>query len=290
MLITGFTIIKNAVKFDYPVVASIQSVLPLVNEMIVCIGDCEDDTEGLIRSINSPKIKIHHSVWDPALKQGGQVLAVETNKAFDLVPASADWALYIQADEVIHEQYHAGILAAAEKYKDDQQVEGLLFEYTHFYGSYDYVGDSRKWYKNEIRIIRNDKRIRSYRDAQGFRKEGRKLNVKRTGAKVYHYGWVRHPHAQSEKLATFYTFWDGPNAPKRSVEETEMFDYLNNADSLVKFTGTHPAVMQKRIAGKNWNLEVKPGKKKMSAKDRLLWQIEKWTGKRLFDYKNYRVI
>lgn len=290
MTITGFTIIKNAVKFDYPVVESIKSVLPLVNEMIVLAGDSEDETEALIRSIGSPKIKIYHSVWDPALKEGGQILAVETNKAFDLVPASADWALYIQADEVIHEQYHAGILAAAEKYKDDSRVEGLLFGYTHFYGSFDYVGDSRKWYQNEIRIIRNDKRIRSYRDAQGFKKEGRKLKVKRSGAQVYHYGWVRHPHAQSEKLATFYTYWDGPNAPKRSVEENEMFDYLNNADSLEKFTGTHPAVMQKRIAEKNWQLEVTPGRKKMSFKDRLLYRIEKWTGKRLFDYRNYKII
>jgi hypothetical protein len=290
MLISGFTIIKNAVKFDYPVVESITSILPLVDEMIVLVGNGEDDTEELIRSINSPKIKIHHSVWDPALKKGGEVLAAETNKAFDLVPASAHWALYIQADEVMHEQYYDAIRAAAEKYKDDSRVEGLLFGYTHFYGSYDYVGDSRKWYKNEIRIIRNDKAIRSYRDAQGFRKEGRKLAVKKTGAQVFHYGWVRHPHAQVEKLAAFYTLWDGPEAQKRSVAENEMFDYLNNADSLKKFTATHPGVMQKRIAEKNWQLEIGPEKKKLSLKDRLLYWIEKWTGRRLFDYRNYRII
>ena len=290
MCITGFTIIKNAVKYDYPAVASIKSVLPLVNEMIVLVGDCDDDTEALIRSINSPKIKIHHSVWDPQLKKGGEVLAAETNKAFDLVPETGTWALYIQADEVIHEQYHETILAAAEKYKNDQRVEGLLFEYTHFYGSYDYVGDSRRWYKNEIRMVRNDKRIRSYRDAQGFRKEGRKLQVKRTGAKVYHYGWVRHPHAQLEKLANFYTYWDGPEAQKRSVEENELFDYLNNADSLQKFTGTHPEVMLQRIAEKNWHMEPGRQRRKMSFKDHLLYRIEKWTGKRLFDYKNYRIV
>jgi hypothetical protein len=290
MFITGFTIIKNAVTFDYPVVASITSVLPLVNEMIVLIGDGEDETEALIRAINSPKIKIHHSVWDDSLKKGGAVLAAETNKAFDLVPASADWALYIQADEVIHEQYHDVIRAAAEKYKNDTRVEGLLFGYTHFYGSYDYVGDSRKWYKNEVRIIRNNKKIRSYRDAQGFRIEDRKLNVKKTGAQVYHYGWVRHPHAQSQKLATFYTYWDGPDAAKRSVEENEMFDYLSHADSLEKFAGSHPEVMKTRILEKNWNLEVSLRKKKLSFKDRILYRVEKWTGKRLFDYKNYRII
>jgi hypothetical protein len=291
MKIAGFTIVKNAVEYDYPVVESIRSILPVVDEMIVSIGDCTDGTEALIRSIGSPKIKIVHSFWDPALKEGGRVLAAETNKAFAQVPTDADWAFYIQADEVIHEQYHEAILAAARQYKDDKRVDGLLFTYKHFYGSYDYTGDSRKWYGHEIRMVRNDpQNIQSFRDAQGFRKNGGKLRVKKINAQVYHYGWVRHPNAQLKKLANFYTYWDGAEAHKRTVEENDLFDYLNNADSLARFTGTHPQVMHERIAQKNWALPVNPAKKKFSFKDRLLYRIEKLTGKRLFDYKNYRII
>lgn len=193
MKISGFTIIKNAVINDYPIVEAIQSILPVVDEMIVSIGDSEDATEQLIQSINSPKIKIVHSVWDPSIRKGGKILAVETDKAFQHISPDTDWAFYIQGDEVMPEQYQQAVRAAAEKYKDDKRVDGLLFKYLHFYGSYDYVGDSRKWYDHEIRIIRNDKTITAYRDAQGFRRNGKKINVKLIDAYIYHYGWVKTP-------------------------------------------------------------------------------------------------
>jgi len=121
MKISGFIIIKNAVKNDYPVTEAIRSVLPIVDEMIVSIGDSEDDTLSLIQSIASDKIRIVHSVWDPALRKGGQVLAVETDKAFQHISPDADWAFYIQADEVVHEKYHPVILEAAKKYKDQKE-------------------------------------------------------------------------------------------------------------------------------------------------------------------------
>src|SRR6478609_8763907 len=105
MKISGFTIIRNAVSNDYPIVEAITSILPVVDEMIVLVGDSEDATEDLIRNINSNKIKIHHSIWDNSLRKGGEVLAVETDKAFQLIDPESDWAFYIQGDEVVHEKY-----------------------------------------------------------------------------------------------------------------------------------------------------------------------------------------
>ena len=173
MRVAGFLFIRNAVKYDYPVKEALLSLLPLCDEVIVSIGNSEDDTEQLIRSLDSPKIRIHHTVWDDTLLEGGRVLAEETNKAFDQVSAGADWCIYLQGDEVIHEDDYGTIRENMAYYKDDPMVEGFLFKYHHFYGSYDYLGDSRRWYSHEIRVIRNDKQIRSYRDAQGFRKNGR---------------------------------------------------------------------------------------------------------------------
>jgi hypothetical protein len=288
MTIVGFTIIKNAVKFDYPFTESIRSILPLVDKFIVLIGDGDDNTEAVVRAIGSEKIEIHHSVWDAQVKEGGSVLAIETNKAFDLVPPDADWAFYLQADEVIHEQYLNTIRAAALKYKDDKRVEGLLFKYLHFYGTYNYVGDTRRWYNREIRLIRNDKSIRSYRDAQGFRKNGEKLSVKLIDAYVYHYGWVRHPHEQKKKLESFYTLWNGTGYKAPEVKEEDLFDYFKDVDSVEPFKGTHPAVMHERIAHKNWELNFDPSRKNFSLKDKILYWIEKKTGKRLFAYRNYK--
>lgn len=289
MRVSGFTIVRNAIKFDYPIVEAIASILPVCDEVVVAVGNSEDDTLGLIRSINSPKIKIIETIWDDSLREGGRVLADETNKAFNAISPGSDWAFYIQGDEVIHEQYLPAIRAAMEKYKDDASVEGLLFNYTHFYGSYDYVGDSRRWYRKEIRIVRNDKSISSYKDAQGFRKNGRKLNVKPVDAQVYHYGWVKPPEAQQAKQQSFHRMWHDDEWMKRNIPQVSEFDY-SQIDSLARFTGTHPKVMQERINRKNWQFNFDPTRKKLPLKVRLLMWIEKNTGWRPGEYKNYKSI
>jgi hypothetical protein len=289
MKISGYTIIKNAVLNDYPVVESIRSILPVVDEMIVSVGDSKDETEALIRAIDSPKIRIVHSVWDPTIKTGGSILAVETNKAFAHISPDSDWAFYIQADEVVHEKYHDAIRKAAEKYKDDQKVEGLLFDYLHFYGTYDYVGDSRRWYHKEVRIIRNDKGISSYKDAQGFRRGRTRLNVKQIDAAIYHYGWVKSPQQMLQKQKNTVQFWSDQEQRNLEVQAQQVFDY-SDYDSLEKFKDTHPSVMLNRIKEKNWQVELDSSKKKFSLKERLLYWFEKKTGKRLFDFRNYNTI
>ncbi|MBX9779719.1 MAG: glycosyltransferase family 2 protein [Chitinophagaceae bacterium] len=289
MKIAGFTIIKNAVKNDYPIVEAIRSILPVVDQMIVLVGDSEDDTIGLIHGIGDSKIQIHHSVWDQSLRSGGTVLADETNKAFDLVGDEYDWAFYIQGDEVIHEKYHAAIRTACEQYKNDKRVEGLLFEYLHFYGSYDYVGDSRKWYSHEVRIIRNDKTIRSFKDAQGFRKGTQKIKVKAIDAVVYHYGWVKDPEQMMKKQKDVGRFWHNDEEMKGFDKIPDSYDFTEY-DSLAKFTETHPVVMRDRITRKNWQLELDTSKKKFSLKEKLLYRFEKLTGIRLFDFRNYTLL
>ncbi len=286
MKITGFTIIKNAVINDYPITEAIRSILPIVDEMIVLVGDSTDDTEALIRSINSSKIRIHHSVWDKSLQKGGFVLADETNKAFDLVGADSDWAFYIQGDECIHEKYHASILEAARRHLADRRVDGLLFNYLHFYGTYDYVGDSRKWYDKEVRLIRNDKSIRAYRDAQGFRRNGEKIRVKPAHAWVYHYGWVKSAEQMKEKVRSALELWQ--ERKERPVSPVEVFD-VNDYDSLKRFTGTHPAVMKERLATRNWDMQFDLSRNRMTLKNRVLYAFEKLTGRRLFAFRNYRL-
>ena len=59
--------VRNAVKFDYPIVESIKSILPIVDEYMVAVGNSDDGTLELIRSINSPKIKIIETIWDDSL-------------------------------------------------------------------------------------------------------------------------------------------------------------------------------------------------------------------------------
>ncbi len=289
MKISGFTIIRNAILNDYPAQEAIRSILPVVDEMVVAVGKSDDDTEGLIRRIGSEKIRIVHSEWDLDQLPGGRVMAIETNKVFQQIAPDSDWAFYIQCDEVLHEQYHAPILEACRRYLDQKEVLGLVFGYLHFYGTYDYYGDSRRWYNKEIRIIRNDKRISSFRDAQGFRMDGKRLPSKLIEAQVYHYGWVKNPALMDRKLRTLSTNWMG-KAMRERLERTQgVFNY-DEYDSLERFTGTHPVVMHARINEKNWEVELDVTKKRFSPKKKLLYLIEKLTGKRLFTFKNYKII
>jgi glycosyltransferase involved in cell wall biosynthesis len=300
MKVSGFTFVRNALTFGYPIVESIQSILPIVDEFIVSVGNSEDETLALIQSIGSPKIKIVHSQWDDSLRAGGKVLAVETDKALAAVSKDSDWAFYLQGDEVVHEKYLENIKKSMEQHLNDPKVEGLLFKYEHFYGSYRYVGDSRKWYSREIRIIRNDPSIHSYRDAQGFRKlvaktgELRKLQVKPIDAYIYHYGWVKDPREHEKKLNYFPTLWNdekGMEAWKDRLAKPTSEYLQQDIDSLAYFQGTHPEVMNRRVAMEDWVFDFDINQKNFKrGKDRILYWLEKQTGKRLFEYRNYHII
>ncbi len=290
MKVSGFTFIRNAIKYDYPIVEAIKSILPICDEVVVAVGKSDDDTLLLIKAID-PKVRIIETVWNDSLREGGAVLADETNKAFKAISKSSDWCFYIQGDEAIHEQYLPAVFNAMKEYKSDKKVDGLLFKYLHFYGSYDYVGNSGKWYRNEIRVIRNDPSIYSYRDAQGFRKgDNEKLRVKAVDAYIYHYGWVREPSAMQGKWNNFGRYWNGDNWTE-SAEQTYTgdFDY-SKVDSLEKFGGSHPVVMQNRINSMNWRFDRDLSYNKLRLKDRLKNFVEKLTGHRPFDYKNYKII
>ncbi len=288
MKISGFTIIRNAIINDYPALEAIKSILPVVDEMIVSVGKSEDDTEELIRSIGSPKIKIVQSEWDLSQLPGGRVMAIETDKAMRHISADADWAFYIQCDEVVHEKYHQSIISACNEQLNDKRIMGLVFNYVHFYGTYDYYGDSRRWYNKEIRIIRNDPRIYSFRDAQGFRMDGKRLPCKLINASIYHYGWVKSPALMDHKLRNLSTNWMG-KAMKERLENTEGIFNYDEFDSLERFKGTHPQVMLKRISEKNWELDIDVTKKRFTLKKWFLYAIEKLTGKRLFTFRNYEL-
>ena len=289
MKIAGFTIIKNAVTNDFPIVEAIRSILPVVDEKNVLIGDSSDATIALIEAIGDPKIKIHHSVWNKNLRKGGAVLADETNKAFHFIGDEYTWAFYIQGDEVLHEKYYPAIRTACENYASDTEVQGLLFKYKHFYGTYDYVGDSRKWYAHEIRIIRNNKAISAYRDAQGFRIGKAKLPVACIDASIYHYGWVKSPTQMRKKIKESSVYWNDDTQMEKIKSSPADYDFTG-FDSLEKFMGTHPSVMLDRIQRQNWVIDLDLSQKKFSFKNKCLYLFEKLTGIRPFDFKNYKII
>ncbi len=290
MKVAGFTFIRNALIYDYPIVEAIQSVLPLCDEMVVAVGQSDDATLELIKNIADPKIRIIETVWDDGLREGGRVLALETDKAFKAISPDADWAFYIQGDEVLDDHGHEAIRQAMLTYKDDTGVDGLLFKYRHFYGSYDYVADARGWYRREIRVVKNRPDIFSYGDAQGFRKgNNQKLNVKLIDAYIHHYGWVKDPRAMQRKQLQFNKYWHDDKWVEKHIAKAEAFDY-SGIRSLEFFEGEHPKVMQARIEKINWKFDHDISKNQYTFKDRISRLIEKVMGRRIWEYRNYRIV
>jgi glycosyltransferase involved in cell wall biosynthesis len=290
MKVAGFTFIRNAVEYEYPVVEAIRSVLPICDEFVVAVGNSKDETLQLIKDINDPKIKIIETVWDDSLREGGKVLAVETDKAYAAISEDVDWCFYIQGDECIHEKFLEPVKKAMEMHRDNPRVDGLLFDYLHFYGSFDFIGTSFQWYRKEVRVVRKRKDIYSYRDAQGFRKgNNEKLSVADSGGAIYHYGWVRKPETMQAKKQSFHKLWHSDEWIEKNEAKVDEFDY-SEIDALERFKGTHPHVMQDRIKRINWKFDYDPSYNNFSFKDKVKRLIEKWTGWLPGEYKNYKRI
>jgi glycosyltransferase involved in cell wall biosynthesis len=108
-----------------------------VDEFIVNVGPDEDGTRSLIESIGDPRIKIIQNRWNPNLDTGGYLFAQQTNVA--LFNCTGRWAFYLQADEVVHEEDLALIMEYADKYQEDDRVEGLAFWHLDFWGDYNTI-------------------------------------------------------------------------------------------------------------------------------------------------------
>ena len=248
--VSGFSIVRNAIQYGYPVAESLRSLAPLVDELIVAVGGSEDGTLDLVHSLEIPGLRVIETVWDEGLRVKGRVLAQQTNLA--LAECRHPWAFYLQADEVVHEEDFPRIRSALARWGDDQDVDALRFRFLHFEGTYAYVNWVRYW--KQCRLVRNDGRLRSVGDAAGFgRLDGRRLRVRKTGAKIYHYGWARAPEVLKRKTLAFQKLYhDDAYVASRFGEIPP--EYLSDVDIAFRFRGTHPAAMAERVGAMSWRI------------------------------------
>ncbi|MDA0194668.1 MAG: hypothetical protein O2887_06300 [Bacteroidetes bacterium] len=316
MKISGFTFSKNAEKLYFPIAASIESVLPMVDEFVVALGDCDadDKTREEILAIGSEKIRIIDTLWDLESYPNNTVYAQQTDLA--KAHCSGDWLIYIQNDEVIHQEDIKKIKEACLANLGNRDVDGFIFKYLHFWGDYEHYHKAHNWYPYEIRIIRKSDSIHSWRDAQSFRKfdefDGKyecytkkpgtsKLKVLDIGAKIYHYGWVRPPKVMASK-AKIGNPWlaMGHFGKNRSGALPLSFDY-GPMNRLYIFSGSHPQYMQKIIGSFNWGNQLSlTGRRKMNRPlykhEKLWYRFLSWLennllgGKRLGGFKNYKLV
>ena len=286
MKVSGFTFLRNGEKLGYPFVASIRSVLPIVDEFVVALGPSEDDTEKLVRGIEDPRIRIIPTQWNERIRSDYSVkgYVYGQQKSIALFNCTGDWAFYLEADELVHEDELPKIRAAMERYLDDQRVEALAFDYLHFYGNCNTYAWSPRWYRTEARILRNT--IPAWGPEGLFfvvldtHKRGRYPRAAHTGATVYHYGWLKSEAQMNQKLREVEKYWS---------DSTKTVDYAEiDPAALRLFQGTHPQVVQNWLPPATGLFQANPNHRLTRREWRHRWMLraEQWFGWR-YNRKHY---
>jgi hypothetical protein len=290
MKVSGFTFLRNGRKLGYPFAESIRSVLPIVDEFVVALGPCEDDTEAVLRGIGDPKIRILSTQWNeriqPDYSLKGYVYGQQ--KSIALFNCTGDWAFYLEGDELVHEDDLPKIRGVMERYREDGRVEALAFDYLHFYGNANTYAWSPRWYRSEVRIIRNT--IPAWGPeglffvVQDTHRRGRYPRAAHTGATIYHYGWVRSESQMNLKAAATHKFWDSQPVPATDYSQVD-------PATLRRFTGTHPKAVQDWLPRAEGLFQADPNYRLSSRekKHRLMLKLERWFGFR-FNKKHYRLV
>lgn len=238
MKISAFTFLRNALINGYPFEESIKSVLPIVDEFVCVIGESADETLERVLGINSPKIRIIQTVWNESMRDRGFVYGQQ--KMIGQYNCTGDWAIYLEGDEVFHEDEVFNIREMIEQCHDDLEVEALYFDFLHFYGSPSQVGIAG--YRRAPRVIRNT--IRSYAPDGLFwvvmekNKRGRYPKAKHGQATIYHYGHCRSIKKMAEKVKQVGRYW--------GKVDQNFIDYGDiDVSELRPFDGEHPAIMSR---------------------------------------------
>lgn len=240
--ISGFTIVRNATILDYPFRESVRSLAKFCDEVIINCGDSDDDTLSICEDLENEfagKVRLIRSVWARENQKGGFQLKCQSDAA--LAECRGEWCVYLQADEVLHETDTAALLEGMKRADGREDVDGLVFDYLHFYGNFSYFMKGRNWYRREVRAFKNHRSIEAFRDAQGFRKQGKRLRAIRSGARVFHYGYVRSAKSMRQKSLEMAQWWG--EKPSLNVEDCKLVRHVG----LRSFSHTHPSVMQERI-------------------------------------------
>lgn len=289
-MLSGFSIVRNAIKLDFPIVPAIRSLLEVCDEVVVNVGRSEDETRDLVASVAAQdrRVRILDAEWDFTRKN--LMLSHETQRAMDA--CRGDWGIYIQADEVLHETGARLLKDKVAECDGDERVEALLVKYLHFYGGFETIATSRRWYRREVRCVRLGRDIRPYQGAQGFRvgPEYRKIRARPTDAVMFHYGWARPAAAIREKYEASKVIYPWSRAQS---EREQARGHLEWIPLLQRFTGTHPAAAREWIAARAHDPERVIGPRRFKLEHLRFYLsdwIERWTGTRVFEFRNYVVV
>ena len=290
--ISGVTFVKDVICLGYPFIESIKSIAPLCDEVVINVGfddpelEKDDGTwQKLQKEFPQDKFVLIKSFWNPEMVADGLILSQQMNIALE--HCRGEYCHYIQADEAVHEEDFPTIRKGIQQMEKNPSIDGLVYNFIHFYADPYIVKHTRNTYRKEIRLIRNHCNILSWKDAQGFRFDNHtKLYGVEIPARIFHYGWSRREAVMDKKNKAFAKLYHG----KEHREEDFSYRHIWG---LSPFRGTHPACMGE------WIRQNRNERNILSLPLAFEWKniglalsdwIERYSNYRIGEYKNYKLL
>jgi hypothetical protein len=154
--------IKNGLKNGYCFWESLQSCLPLADELIISDGYSQDGTYEALLKFKDKYCKniptnLYQDEWEEK-SYHGEVIAKVSQRAIDR--ATKEWILMVQADEIYHPLTIDYIKEIATK-----PYNAISFPFLHFLRA---LRPSNDGYKEAIRMVRRSKNVKLKGDGWSF--------------------------------------------------------------------------------------------------------------------------
>lgn len=247
--LSAYSYLYQGVAFDYPFIESLQSVLPVVDELVVTYAEpCPDGTyEQLLRlAAHYPQLRLLPSrLWTaPDKPLDGSLIRQAAEEA--MAACTGDWLWHLQADEV-YSNADAKKVRELVNVSHHQDVHGFIFNVLHFYGDANTVvgpqGAAAGWYLQCVRLSRKgagqhegDAWTQSLIPAVAH-------GLRRTDITLYHYGHLRQAAVAEDKNRFMYSLYRADGQRPAHFVRPEQTQHC-----LVPFDGQHPESMAPRLA------------------------------------------
>lgn len=243
--IGGTLIVHNAIERDYCVEAALESLIPLVDEVVVIDASSTDGTADLLHSIKARAgipFRIINVAWSP--NRLGRWLASLTNVAREAL--SSPYHLNLQADEVFEDGHADEIRSAASSRLP------LIFRRLNFWFDNWHIAPPGKVCGHQcIRSAASD--IPSVGDAEQL---GARPPVRQAQTRIFHYGFIRRADGFVTKTKEMQqAFFNTVDPIVLKIPDYGMKALLESVpmQNLLGFVGAHPKVAHKWLSERGFN-------------------------------------
>lgn len=241
----GAVCIRNGDLLDFPWRQCVQSLLPVCDEVVLCVGSrSTDNTEEDAREWASREGKIKLCIWDWPDPKGDPDFWVKwLNYAREHI--TCDYHLQLDADEILHEDSYDEV----RRFIQFTPGRSAVFTRYNFWKDHKHtIPDGHCLGKYVIRLAPAHVWLASD-GCHPMGNEAVSIST-RTSAQIFHYGFIRKRDAFFKKERLLQNYFFNSYDPRLESAEKEhgnwmqaygMPDWVHQLD---EYHGTHPAVIK----------------------------------------------